>query len=688
MAQVTSVKLPIGSPPLQTLSHALFGKGQITIINPTGLPKDALSEVTNAMLYENGSVGPRWGTNWFGVALPGSGPLDGAGSYLGADGTTHLWAVLGGTFYRSINDGAVWTACTGASFTAGYKVSATQGNHDTTNANILFITNGQDPIARYNGTTTLTSTTSIAAPTGLAVAATTGLTSGTTLPYTNFYRVTAVNTIGATIGSTSASVNTNIARSQWDPTNTGTNYATLTWTAVTGASRYDIYYTNNNSDDTANNLFYIGSVGTPTSPSWRDNGQSTPNPASQVPIQDTTTGPILGELNFIGSRLVGTRDKNNLQRVWWTGSGPYIGYFSDAYDGGYIDLQKGSQFYPVHVADYQDGKATPLITVWCDSADGVGCVWQISLDSVNLQSSTYTQPNARKLPGSRGTSAPYSVVNVLNDYVYFNYQAMFNLGPRAQFLNLLSTDESTGNIRPTLINNINKQYGNLVCSAYYLAKIFVSLPFNSTSNNTVIVFDTERKAWMTNVYNFGMERIFQYTDTTGKQHLLFWKPGDGQLSETSSAIQGDYGLPFHVSVTTGIMPVSKDRFDFMAIDDAGVELSNLQGGLQVELLGTDRSNGFILQKTASIAGPAAPSNVGWGQSAWSTTAWSQTNQSAASTYAEVSAKRYFVVNKELNNYQFHVTSFSVNAAWQIRLLEMHGTLTEAGYPGYWRINAV
>lgn len=685
MAKIPTVNLPTASPSEQTLSQALFPKGTITLINPTGLPKDALSEATNAMLYENGSAGPRWGTDWFGTGLPGSGAIDGADKYLGADGTTHLWVVRGGVFYRSTNDGATWTACTGATFTVGYKVAGEQGNLDATNANILFLTNGQDPLTRYNGTTTLAVTTPIAAPTGLAATATAGLTSGTT-PYTNYYRVTAVNNIGATVGSASAHVNTNVDRSSFDPTNTGTNHADLTWTAVTGAVRYDIYYTNNSADDAANNLFYLDSVGTPTTPGYRDNGQSTPNPSSQVPIQDTTSGPTLGELKFIGSRLVGTRDKNNIYRVWWTGSGPYLGYFSDSYDGGYIDLQKGSQYFPVHTEAFQDGKATPLITVWCDAADGTGCVWQMSLDSVNLQTSTYTQPNAHKLPGSRGTSAPYSVVNVLNDYMYFNYQAFFNLGPRAQFLNLLSTDEASGNIRTTLVNNINKSYGAKVCSAFYLAKVFFSVPQNSTDNSVVHIYDTERKAWMINAYNFGMERIFQYTDTTGKQHLLFWKPGDSRLSETSSSITGDYGKAFPVSITTGIMPVDKDRFAFMSIDDAEVEFANPQGSINVELLGTDRTNGFILQKTVTIKPATSQSNVGWSTQAWSTVPWSYTGKPATS-YAEISSKRYFIVNKELNNYQFHITASSANAVFQLRLLELHGTLTDAGYPGYWRVNA-
>ena len=129
-------------------------------------------------------------------------------------------------------------------------------------------------------------------------------------------------------------------------------------------------------------------------------------------------------MELIGSRLYGTRDKDYPYRVWISGAGPYIGSFSSAYDATYIDLQKGGQFKPVKVEDYRDGKGTPLATVWCDSSDGRGCVWQGSLESFTIGDTTFPVPNFYKLPGSRGTPAPGSVINVLNDYMYYNSQAI------------------------------------------------------------------------------------------------------------------------------------------------------------------------------------------------------------------------------------------------------------------------
>lgn len=682
MVKQSQVKLPTTAPSLQSLSHSSFPKGVITLVNESNLTKDALKEATNGMLYETGSVGPRWGINWFGTALPGTGPIDGAGMYQGVDGVTKLWVVQNGTFYYSSNDGSTWSTATGATLTAGLKVNGTQANQPSgAGSNYMFLTSGGDPIARWDGSSTLTSFTPISSPTGVT-AAKTGL-SGTA--YTFYYRVAAVNNIGVTMGSTTASIQVSGLRDTWDPTNAGSNYVTLTWSAVTGAVRYDIFLTDNASDDAANNHLYIDSVGNTT---YIDHGFAIPNPNSAVPIQNTTGGPMVGELQFVGSRLFGTRDKNNKYRVWWTGSGQFLGYFSDAYDGGYIDLQKGSQFFPVHVEDYRDGKGTPLVTIWCDSVNGQGCVWQMSLDTKTLQNSSYTQPTANKLPGSRGTAAPYSVVNVMNDFVFFNYQAMYNLGSRAQFLNLLSTDESTANIRPTLISQVTPSAAKNVASFFWKDKLFVSVPFNNSTNNNTMVYDTERKAWLPYAYTVGMERMFQYTDANGIQHLLFWKPGDSRLSETSEFIRGDYGQGFAFSAQTGLMPVNpRDRFGFMYVEQAELDFSQPVGNINVELVGIERSKGYGTQKTVTIKPTAAGSSTaGWDTFAWDTEPWDYPG-TLTQVYSEASTKRYFMVMRELNAYQWHWTSNSQQSSFVTRQMQVQGTLTDAGLPRQWRLTA-
>jgi hypothetical protein len=680
MVKVTKLNLPSSSPPYQELQQPsnpgqpIFARGVITLINESKLPANALKEGNNIMLYEDGNPGPRWGTNWYGSALPNGAAIDGADYYVDTSGATHLVVVGGGIFYRSLDSGNTWTACTGSTITSGAKMYFVQAN------NFLYATNGVDSIVRYNGTTTLVTYTAISPPTSLSATAT-GIAGST---YTYYYRVVAVNQIGFTQGTSSATVGVTAQRTNWDPTSTGSNYVTLNWTAPVGTVvRYDIYVTDNASDNTLNNLFYIGSSSTT---SFIDNGQNAPQTSNPVPTQNTSTGPIVGELVLINNRLWGVRDSTNPQRLWWTGSGPFLGYFADSYDGGYVDLENGSSTKAIKTVGYRDGKGSPLVTTWFSTPDGLGCVWQTELDEITAaDGSTVHIPTSAKLPGSRGTPAANSVVNVLDDYMYYNSQGIYDLGSRANLLSLLSTDEYSANIR-TSLQQINNASAPGVATFYYLGKVFISVPYGSSTNNATIVYDTQisSKPWMPQAFTIGFERFFQYADNLTQQtvHLLAWKPGDNRLTEVSSQFQGDYNQPFATSLITGLINTTKSRFDWLWAETAYIELSNPQDAINVELIGIERNKGFSSQKTATIQPTIV--NAGWDTYAWDTMPWDDT-AIVPQTYSESSVKRYFTIQKELNAYQFHIYTNTVAAEYILRTLMIDGTPTENALPRTWRL---
>jgi hypothetical protein len=579
--------------------------------------------------------------------------------------------VAGGTIYRSLDYGATWTACTGATLTAGSKVWMIQDHA------YMYITNGTNNITRYDGTTTLVTYTVLSTP-GIVTPTESGGTVMTGTGYHHYYKVSAVNQVGFTLPSPATiDVQASLPRAQWTPT---TDYVTLTWGSVINATRYDIYF----SDDDVTYV-YLDSVTAAASPGYRDDGTAVANPTITSPTGNTTQGPKVKRLEQIGSRLWGVEDSENPFRVWWSGSGSYAGYFSSAYDGGWIDLMSGSQFRPVRVVDYRDGKGTPYATVWCKSADGLGCIWQITLETLTIGDISITVPSAFRLPGSRGTDAPGSVVNVLNDYFFYNSQAFYNLGSRAQFLNLLSTDEISANIRPT-VKQISSGAASGIASIYNDAKVLISYPIGGTTNNTTGVYDTERKAWIPEAFTVGFERFFNMveisSDGTKTPRLLAWKPGDTRLTLISPSISGDYGVAFNTSLVTGLYPVSRDRFEFMWIEDGEVEFSQPQGTTYAELIGIERSRGFSTQNSETIE--AQTSNVGWSTFAWSSTAWTDTSI-IPETFSESSVKRYFRVLRELNAYQWRITTSSLGASYLLRTLQLKGTLTQGGKPRGWRL---
>lgn len=592
--------------------------------------------------------------------------------YFDFGGIIHLVVAAGGYVMRSTDDGATWAQCTGATLTAGAEVSMNQYNA------FLYLTNGVDQITRYDGSTTLQTYTSLSAPSAPTIAAT-GL-AGTT--YTVYYKISAVSPIGFSIASSSVSQAVGQPRENWNAT---TDYLTLTLPApVATQSRVDIYYSTDNL-----NYYYLDSVVSSVAVpgvTYKDDGSAIVVPSTTAPTGNTTQGPKVAELTNVGSRMYGVRDPDNRYRIWFTsGTAPY-GSFSSGYDGGYLDWQLGGKYLPVKVADYRDGKGTPLATVWCDSADGQGCILQMSLDTLTIGNISVTIPSAYKLPGSRGTPAPGSVINVLNDYMFYNSQAFYNLGSRPQLLQILSTDEVSANIRPT-VKTISHSAEERICSTYYDAKVYFSVNYNSDENNYTAVYDTERKAWLPTAFNLGFKKFLRYTDTTGSQHLLALKPGDNQLSEISTGIAGDYGVAYETSLLTGLYQTTKNRFEFQFTEEMEYEFSNPQDNIYVELLGIDHARGFRSIKTATMTNDVSVVNAGWDTFAWDTTVWDDTAV-VPETVSDSSVKRYSSIQAELNAVQFHVYTNTLAARYVLRTLQTWGTPTTDAHPSRWRIRAI
>jgi hypothetical protein len=306
----------------------------------------------------------------------------------------------------------------------------------------------------------------------------------------------------------------------------------------------------------------------------------------------------------------------------------------------------------------------------------------MSLDTLTIGDISITVPSAYKLPGSRGTPSPGSVVNVLNDFHYYNSQAFYNLGSRAQFLNLLSTDESSANIRPD-VKRISTAGESMIASAYFDARIYFSVPIGSSTNNQTIVYDTERKAWLPTAFTIGFKKFLRYTTTAGAPKLLALKPGDYKLSEISSNIRGDYGVAFESVLVTGLYPTTQNRFEFQWTEEAEMEFSNPTGEILIELIGIERGRGFRSQSTATIA--STLSTTGWDSFLWDTTLWDDTS-TVVDTFSESSVKRYFRLGRELNAVQWRITTNTLDASYVLRTLQTSGTETRGGKPRTWRLD--
>lgn len=606
--------------------------------------------------------------------------MNGFNYYDTGDGTD-LVCVGDGNVFRSQDDAQTWTLCGGYTLDTATDVNMVQYN------SYLYLTNGVDIIVRYDGSTTLQTYTVLSTPVAPTIAAT-GLSGSS---YTVYYKISAVSEVGFSIASAEGSISIGKNRSNFNAT---TDYLTLTLpTPQTTQTRMDIYYSEDNL-----NFYYLDSVvSSAANPqvTYKDDGSAIVIPSTTAPTTNTTQGPTVQELKTVGLRLYGVRDPNYRYRIWFSSGTSPLGSFSDGYDGGYLDWQLGGKYFPVDVEDYRDGKGTNLATVWLDSADSQGGIIQMSLGTLTVGNLSVTVPSAYQLPGSRGTPAPRSVVNVLNDYVFYNSQAFYNLGNRTDLIQILSTDETSANIRPT-VRTINPAAESGICANYYDAKIYISVPYGTSEvNNATIIYDTELQAWLPNAYDVGFKQFLRYTDNaSGVHHLLALKPGDNQLTEMgtlytpSATIRGDYGEAFNTDFLSGLYSLEKDRYDFQFTEEMEYEFSNPQDVINIELLGVDHAKGFGSIKTA-ILDVSAPTvtNAGWDTQPWDERPWDYTSI-VIQPFSETSAKRYTVVNRELNAVQWHISTASLNADYVLRSLQTWGTDTQDAHPSKWRITAV
>jgi hypothetical protein len=266
--------------------------------------------------------------------------------------------------------------------------------------------------------------------------------------------------------------------------------------------------------------------------------------------------------------------------------------------------------------------------------------------------------------------------------MFYNSQAFYNLGSRAQFLNLLSTDEASANIRPT-VKQISTGGEDSIATVYFDAKVYFSVPYGSSTNNATAIYDTERKAWLPYGFTIGFKRFLRYTTTDGAHKLLALKPGDTRLSEISTSIRGDYNVAFTSTLKTGLYPTVKNRFEFQWTEEAEMEFSNPSGEVGIELIGLERGRGFTSQGTATVT--ATLSSTGWDTALWDTFLWDDTSD-AVDTFSESSVKRYFRLGRELNAVQWMITTNSLDAGYVLRTLQTWGTPTNGGKPRTWRLD--
>lgn len=632
-----------------------FDGGSNTLFSQTRLKKNESAELTNMWLIEDGIPDKRPGTAAYGGVTWTARP-DGAWEYRKTDGTRELIVVGDGKVWRVDPDAGTKTEITGATFTAGYPCDAIQIS------NKLYICNGQDALATYDGST-LSSYTQIAAPAwaGTPLARGAGLSAGA---ITLYYRITASNLVGETTPNAEQSITVNLSRDSWSG---ATEYLDVDWAAVVGATKYTVYM----SDASG---FEVKLAET-TDTTFRDDGTYSSNPYIEPPTSNTTGGPKFAQIALCGNRIVGAKDPNNPWRTYYSGTGINLGIFSSGYGGGWIDLEYGGKAVCIAPLDYQS-----VIHVFCKTDDGRGTIWQMPFEGVVVGSELINVPQPEKILPAIGCGDPRTITYVENDVLFWNAANGLNaLGNEPGILDVLRTNELTSKIRPyarALPNTGDK------CAYYWNSKVLVSFRTSSTTGsdfNGTIVFDRERncviKAW-----TVGVSQFLEFTDSAGTTHLLGIAANG--LIQFSENYQSDSGTAFAWNYLGPRFPIGDDFEAFGRHFRAAVKLRAVSGQVDITILGTGKTGTFESIATASVEGTLSQAGLGWdllGDLVMGDT------DGVVVSFDSDSLIRYLWANKLLREIQFKVSGTDVNDRAVLLGYQFRGVRDETQKPLDWRL---
>lgn len=641
-----------------------YSGGSNTVISEARLGKNKSNtkyavEATNLQQCQDGIWETRPGTGFYGAEISGASSLDGGIEFIDSDDVRHILVVGGGKLWDSVNNGATWSEVSGATLTSGYRPYFFQiKNH-------MWISNKNDALAYYDGTN-FNTFSAISDPVSVpTLSRGSGLSTGT---YTYYVRYTANNDVGYTNPSPALTMTVNKPREQWDVASNEYIDYTIPG-AISGANSYDWWLGSVSGDEEH--------LGSGTELTFRDLGEAT-NPYAEIPDDNTTAAPTFGSMEMSGNRLWATGDPVNKWRVYGTGTGKYLGYFSPFYGGFWLDIEKGGRYKPIAVVHYRTGKGDPTITVLCSSPDGLGTIFQVELSSMTVGDVTFVVPIAYKLVGSIGADAPASVVKFLDNVGFMNKKGVHFLRNKQQMFNVLATDDMTTPIRDKY-ENLNESYIQNACAYYSPPRLLFSAT-TGTSNDTTFSFDLERRNWSW-AWNIGFKQFFEFTDSNDKTHLLGVPTSGNRLIEISNNYLSDQGEAFLAQYLSPLIPVNPDDHREQAkIQETIFEIGELLGSVNVAILGKTKSGDVSVLATDTVS--STMSNTGWGDDAFSDLIFSDT-QNAPTSYAQSSRKKRLRVNKKLYATQYRVKSNSAGSYWQLLSIQSNGFRLPGRSPSNW-----
>lgn len=524
-----------------------FPTGYVSTLSDSRIPLTGLARMQNAWLEQDSIPRPRPPFIPYGAAFIGT-PI-GIGTFNKfVNGLPQYWEISmqsdgnqGKVYIRK--DGGTWTLVGGSYDPSAWVNFCQAAAINTSGAEDLrvYISNGVNNLSYYditnNTIVTYTALTQPSAPTLTQ----TGLSGSN---FTQYYIITAYNAGGESMGSAEASITISTARDYWT---SSSEYITLSWTAVSGATGYCVY-----TNDISGQEYYLTNVEGTT---YKDDGSAQMNIYRPVPVQDSSAGPKVRYVVNIDNTLYACGDVNNPQYTWFSGSGLHLGDFSfNPLGGGYVQADFGGDTVPTTIFPFHSGQGTPMPTILNYGPAGRGKLYHVTTQNETVGSTTVSLVELIEGSSQDGTPAPYGVALYNNSAYYCTGNAFKTTGTKPSVINILATDTISNQIIPD-IQRLNTAYLKNMVALEYMGRLFFAVPTNgSTTNNEIWILDLTRNGlWILSWPLKNVQFMWNYQDNNGTYHLLTLQNGvvlELDLDRTATPHQ-DNGIAFTSIVGSG-----------------------------------------------------------------------------------------------------------------------------------------
>lgn len=543
-----------------------FPKGYVSTVFDSRRSTDSLSDLRNMEITLDNTPRPRPPTVRYGIQPDN--PIIGRGNYRfnGTRGMLFMQNVAGTgeIFYQT--DGGSMTSIGGS-----YDVTAEWSGFCQSNGRV-YVYNGVDNLSYIDlGTMTIITYVSLATPV-IASVVKAGLT-GTT--YTQFYRVTANNDVGESIGSVYGSVTIGKIRDAWL---VGTDSITITWGAVTGATSYTVY-----TGDTAT---LINELVTVTGTSYVDDGSTAINPYKIAPEGNSTSGSVFNWVynDTKNSQVYGVDNNNNLFY-----SAPGTGDFSPYNGGGYVGIDVQGDTELNYVDGFRTGKGDPVITVSSRGAAGKGKLNHVTFATLQIGSQIITYPNVFEANGQSGTYSARGTIKAHDNLWYFTGQNVKTTGTSQNVVNILTTQSSAQDIEPDLmtlnLQSLHKSVGLENNDLLYWAVA----TNGSTENNEIWYKDLSRGGLWVLRWTIAAKDMWLYEDNNGATHFcVLVNNVILEFTRAGSITTQDDGVAFPTRCAFSSLVWDEDGITVAAIRNQYVKLLQPKGHIVANAYGLTR----------------------------------------------------------------------------------------------------